>query len=206
LAIRKKLVEEVKTINFSIFYQRQYGIKEMHRILKPNQQERPYNPLLLQRKNQSRMTEGNVSFKTHTQHLSQTQSQTPSQTPSQTMCLPSKQHKTRVKHDRQHKVTDNNSRKRVNSKELVDSPEIGDEKRKHNHTNGTGNAEQEGKAKLLDDSGHLFEESGVLGFFGGSAPVHVDADEMGDKSLGYVEGQAAEEDRHEWDPHQIGEE
>jgi hypothetical protein len=102
--------------------------------------------------------------------------------------LPRKQHQTRVKRNRQHKVTNNNSRKRINSKELIDSPELRNEKRKRNHTNGSGNAEQEGKAKLLDHSGYLFEEGSVLGFFGSSTPIHVDADEMRDKSLGDVEG------------------
>lgn len=45
----------------------------------------------------------------------------------------------------------------------------------------------------FEDLGHFLEEVGVLGFFGGGAPFHVDAEHVGEKREVEVEGEAAEE-------------
>lgn len=71
------------------------------------------------------------------------------------------------------------------------------------HAAQNGNHQHVHPLEASDDLGDLSEEVGVVLFFGGGTPVHVDAEHVCADGEEDVEGYAAEEDHEEWHPFEV---
>ena len=102
-------------------------------------------------------------------------------------------------------MTNRNGRHGQNRHEILNLPIRRDEiaRRKHDHARQTEHGEEHAELEFLEHFGHLDEEVGELGFFGGGAPGHVDLEHVREEGLRDVEGEAAEEDAEHECPFEV---
>jgi hypothetical protein len=97
--------------------------------------------------------------------------------------LPSKHHQRRIQCDRQEKVTDNNSAQRIDSDEVGDTPEMWNTKSSCDHDSSRKEAEDKSALESFDKFGHFLEEARLFDFLCGSAPGHINLEEMAHQCL-----------------------
>lgn len=93
---------------------------------------------------------------------------------------------------------------RETSDERVDAPRFRDHEGHADHAGGDGEAKEEGVLELLDDVAGGLPKGDVVEFLAGGAPLHIDAEEVAEERLRYVQRHATKEDGQHWDPFQVG--
>ena len=92
-------------------------------------------------------------------------------------------HQRRVQDDRQHQMAKHDHGQGEDTSHADDAPERRCEAGARNNHGDTAKTEDEGSFELPQDLRRLFEEGGVLNFFGGRAPRHVEAEHVGEEGL-----------------------
>lgn len=100
-------------------------------------------------------------------------------------------------------MADNNRTQRIYCHETPDPPIPRQRNRACDHNPGTCEAEKEGPFEAFQQPGKFFEKGGVFDFFYGGSPAHADLEEVAEERLGYVNGDAAQEDGEEKEPFEV---
>ena len=102
-------------------------------------------------------------------------------------------------------MTRRNRRHGQDCHEILDLPIRRDEaaRREQDHPNDAHAREEHAEFEFLEHFGNFDEEVGEFGFFGGSAPCHVDFEHVGQEGLGDVEGEASQEDAEHEGPFEV---
>lgn len=100
-------------------------------------------------------------------------------------------------------MADNDRSQGINSHKVINAPVPRKHRCARNHKSRARNTEDEGEFETLHKSRHFFEKGGVFDFLGGSAPRHVDFEEVAEKRLGDVHRYSAQEDGEEEEPFEV---
>lgn len=109
--------------------------------------------------------------------------------------LPLEHNQIRVQRNRQQRMTRHTKRQREDRHKRINPPHLGHSlTRQQNHANHKRTAKRKRILEPLQHTRNLLEKGKTGGFFGRGAPLHVDAEEVGEQGLGDVQRDAAEED------------
>lgn len=100
-------------------------------------------------------------------------------------------------------MTSNHRSQRIDRHKSINPPIPWECRRARNHQPRTRKTENKCKLKTFEEAWDFFKERYVFDLLCGGTPCHVDLEKVTEEGLGYVEGDATEEDGEEEEPFEI---